>query len=199
MEDLSRCQPSPGFACRAISFPRIRGNPGRSPVRFARFCSWSSAPPSRTAMTTTTSSIGTMRTWRFCGAFSEFYHGIPRVDWLCSVMNRLDPDLFRACFSPWAAACWQDKLRLVAIDGKTSRRSHNRKTDQKALHLAFATAKPAGDWTTGRLRKIERDHGHCGPHRAPRSQGRAGLDRCHGMQSQHRPVCLRRRGPTTCW
>jgi hypothetical protein len=29
----------------------------------------------------------------------------------------------------------------VAIDGKTSRRSHNRKTDQKALHLVstFAT------------------------------------------------------------
>jgi predicted transposase YbfD/YdcC len=37
--------------------------------------------------------------------------------------------------------CWPDKLHLVAIDGKTSRRSHNRKTGQKALHLvsAFAT------------------------------------------------------------
>src|SRR5271169_2424923 len=34
-----------------------------------------------------------------------------------------------------------DKLDLVAIDGKTSRRSHNRKTGHKALHLvsAFAT------------------------------------------------------------
>jgi hypothetical protein len=28
----------------------------------------------------------------------------------------------------------------VAIDGKNSHRSHNRKTDHKALHLAFATA-----------------------------------------------------------
>jgi hypothetical protein len=39
------------------------------------------------------------------------------------------------------AECWPDKLDLVAIDGKTSRRSHNRKTGQKALHLvsAFAT------------------------------------------------------------
>jgi hypothetical protein len=53
-------------------------------------------------------------------------------------MNRLDPDLFRACFSSWVAVCWPDKLGLVAIDGKTSRRSHNRKTDQKALHLVSA-------------------------------------------------------------
>jgi hypothetical protein len=54
-------------------------------------------------------------------------------------MNRLDPDLFRACFSSWVAACPTDKLGLVAIDGKTSRRSHNRKTDQKALHASLAT------------------------------------------------------------
>jgi Transposase DDE domain len=36
------------------------------------------------------------------------------------------------------------QARSCAIDGKTSRRSHNRKTDQKALHLvsAFATESP---------------------------------------------------------
>jgi predicted transposase YbfD/YdcC len=57
------------------------------------------------------------------------------------MMNRVDPDLFMACFSSWVAECWPDKRGLVAIDGKTSRRSHNRKTGQKALHLvsAFAT------------------------------------------------------------
>ena len=56
-------------------------------------------------------------------------------------MNRISPDLFMACFSSWVAECRPDKLDLVAIDGKTSRRSHNRKTGQKALHLvsAFAT------------------------------------------------------------
>jgi hypothetical protein len=56
-------------------------------------------------------------------------------------MNRIDPELFNACFSSWVAECWPDKPALVAIDGKTSRRSHDRKTGQKALHLvsAFAT------------------------------------------------------------
>jgi predicted transposase YbfD/YdcC len=77
----------------------------------------------------------------FLRGFAEFHHGIPCADWLRTVMNRVDPNLFMACFSSWVAECWPDKLGLVAIDGKTSRRSHNRKTGQKALHLvsAFAT------------------------------------------------------------
>jgi predicted transposase YbfD/YdcC len=77
----------------------------------------------------------------FLRRFSEFYHGIPCTDWLRTVMNRLDPDLFAACFSSWVAECWPDKPEFVAIDGKTSRRSHDRKRGQKPLHLvsAFAT------------------------------------------------------------
>jgi predicted transposase YbfD/YdcC len=77
----------------------------------------------------------------FLRGFAEFHFGIPCADWLRTLMNRIDPDLFRACFTAWVAECWPDKLDLVAIDGKTSRRSHNRKTGQKALHLvsAFAT------------------------------------------------------------
>jgi len=77
----------------------------------------------------------------FLRGFSEFHFGIPCADWLRTVMNRIDPDLFAACFSSWVAECWPDRPDLVAIDGKTSRRSHNRKTGQKALHLvsAFAT------------------------------------------------------------
>jgi predicted transposase YbfD/YdcC len=77
----------------------------------------------------------------FLRGFGEFYHGIPCADWLRTVMNRIDPELFAACFSAWVAECWPDKPDLVAIDGKTSRRSHDRKRGQKPLHLvsAFAT------------------------------------------------------------
>ena len=77
----------------------------------------------------------------FLRGFAAFHYGIPCADWLRTVMNRINPDLFMACFSSWVAECWPDKLDLVAIDGKTSRRSHNRKTGQKPLHLvsAFAT------------------------------------------------------------
>jgi hypothetical protein len=77
----------------------------------------------------------------FLRLFCEFHHGIPCADWLRTVMNRIDPELFAACFSSWVAECWPDKPDLVAIDGKTSRRSHDHKRGQKALHLvsAFAT------------------------------------------------------------
>jgi predicted transposase YbfD/YdcC len=77
----------------------------------------------------------------FLRQFAEFYHGIPCADWLRTVMNRIDPDLFAACFSSWVAESWPNRPDLVAIDGKTSRRSHDRKRGQKALHLvsAFAT------------------------------------------------------------
>lgn len=77
----------------------------------------------------------------FLRGFAEFHFGIPCADWLRCVMNRIDPKLFMDCFSSWVAACWPDKLDLVAIDGKTSRRTHNRRTGHKALHLvsAFAT------------------------------------------------------------
>jgi len=79
----------------------------------------------------------------FLRRFCEFHFGIPCADWLRTVMNRIDPDLFAACFSSWVAECWPDKPDLVAIDGKTSRRSHDRKRGQKALHLvsAFATTR----------------------------------------------------------
>src|SRR3984893_11956511 len=89
-----------------------------------------------------TSSIGAKRICRSCGA-SRSSTTVSRAPiGLRTVMNRIDPELFAACFSSWVAECWPDKPDLVAIDGKTSRRSHDRKRGQKALHLvsAFATS-----------------------------------------------------------
>jgi hypothetical protein len=56
-------------------------------------------------------------------------------------MNRIDPELFQDCFRAWVAESFPDRLDLVAIDGKTSRRSHDRAAGQPPLHLvsAFAT------------------------------------------------------------
>ena len=76
----------------------------------------------------------------FLRLFCEFHHGIPCADWLRTVMNRIDPELFAVCFSSWVAECWPDKPDLVAIDGKTSRRSHDHKRELKALHLVSASA-----------------------------------------------------------
>ena len=54
----------------------------------------------------------------FLRDFCEFHHGTPCADWLRTIMNRIDPALFRACFSDWVAACWPQAPDLVAMDGK---------------------------------------------------------------------------------
>jgi DDE_Tnp_1-associated len=59
---------------------------------------------SRAVMIMRTSLIGAKRT--FLRGFSDFCHGIPCADWLRTVMSRIDPDLFAACFSAWVAECW---------------------------------------------------------------------------------------------
>lgn len=76
----------------------------------------------------------------FLRSLSEFHFGTPCADWLRVVMNRINPDLFQACFTDWALALRPDAPKLIALDGKTSRRSHDRRRGRKALHLVSAWA-----------------------------------------------------------
>src|SRR3954447_1838556 len=77
----------------------------------------------------------------FLRRFLPYFHGVPCADWLRTLMNRVDPEVFSTCFMSWVHETWPDAPKLVAIDGKTSRRSHDRGTGKQALHLvsAFAT------------------------------------------------------------
>jgi predicted transposase YbfD/YdcC len=70
-----------------------------------------------------------------------YEHGVPGERWLTILMNRINPALFAAAFAAWVRECWPEKASLVAIDGKTSRRSHDRSVGAGPLHLvsAFAT------------------------------------------------------------
>ena len=71
-----------------------------------------------------------------------FENGVPGERWLTILMNRVNPALFAAAFAGRVRESWPDKVDLVAIDGKTSRRSHDRRAGAAPLHLvcAFATA-----------------------------------------------------------
>jgi predicted transposase YbfD/YdcC len=77
----------------------------------------------------------------FLRRFLPYHHGVPGARWLTLLMNRLDPGLFSACFTAWVREVWPDRPELIAIDGKTSRRSQDRGKGQAPLHLvsAFAT------------------------------------------------------------
>ena len=77
----------------------------------------------------------------FLRRYLPYEHGAPGGRWLTLLMNRIDPNLFSAAFTAWVRETWPDRLDLIAIDGKTSRHSHDRADDKAALHLvsAFAT------------------------------------------------------------
>jgi hypothetical protein len=81
----------------------------------------------------------------FLRCFLPYHHGVPGARWMTILMNRIDPALFSAAFTAWVRESWPARLDLVAIDGKTSRRSHDRSADKGPLHLVSAFA------TTGRL------------------------------------------------
>ena len=70
-----------------------------------------------------------------------FTHGVPGGRWLTILMNRVSPELFQAAFTAWVRQTWPDRPDFIAIDGKTSRRSHDRAAGEAPLHLvsAFAT------------------------------------------------------------
>lgn len=70
-----------------------------------------------------------------------YANGVPGGRWLTILMNRISPALFSAVFTAWVRGTWPDRPDFVAIDGKTSRRSHDRAAGTEPIHLvsAFAT------------------------------------------------------------
>lgn len=76
----------------------------------------------------------------FLREHSEYYFGVPKEDWLRVVVNRIEPALFEACFMAWAQTLRSDAAEVIALDGKTLRRSGDSATGQAPLHLVSAWA-----------------------------------------------------------
>jgi len=76
----------------------------------------------------------------FLRRFLRYRRGIPSHDTLCEVIAALDPALFKACFLAWVETLRGAEPDLIAIDGKTSRRSHDHGKDRSPLHLVSAWA-----------------------------------------------------------
>ena len=76
----------------------------------------------------------------FLRQFAPFHFGIPCDRWLRTLINRVDPILFGRCFEDWIKALWPGRHELIAIDGKTSRRTHDKGKGLKALHTLSAYA-----------------------------------------------------------
>ena len=76
----------------------------------------------------------------FLRRFLAYDRGIPSHDTLNDVLNALDPELFKACFTTWVATLRESEPDVIAIDGKTSRRTHARSKGREPLHLVSAWA-----------------------------------------------------------
>src|SRR5437763_2410002 len=76
----------------------------------------------------------------FLRRFLRYRLGVPSHDTLGAVLAALDPGLFKSCFTSWVEGLREAEPDLVAIDGKTSRRSHARSKGRDPLHLVAAWA-----------------------------------------------------------
>src|SRR5215203_1219167 len=78
-------------------------------------------------------------------SFLALPNGIPSHDTFRRVFMLIDPDAFEACFVRWARSLMGKVEReVVAIDGKTVRRSGSRRHDHGPLHLVSAWASDQG-------------------------------------------------------
>ena len=78
-------------------------------------------------------------------------NGVPRKDVFRRVLSLLDPGAFQTCFAAWlkglraqAAAAAEIDQPVYAVDGKTARRSHDRRNGLGALHSVSVWASEFG-------------------------------------------------------
>jgi predicted transposase YbfD/YdcC len=77
------------------------------------------------------------------GRFLALPNGIPSHDTFRRVLMLIDPDAFERCFLDWVRSVFRSDAaapRQIAIDGKTVRRSFDRRNGRSPLHLVSAFA-----------------------------------------------------------
>jgi predicted transposase YbfD/YdcC len=76
----------------------------------------------------------------FLRRFLPFEHGVASHDTFSDVFRALDREAFAAAFIAWVGALQADIRDIIAIDGKTLRRSFDRGRGQGAIHMISAWA-----------------------------------------------------------
>ena len=75
--------------------------------------------------------------------YLSYDNGVPSDDTLRRFFRALDPTVFESCFMKWVSSLQIDLAnKIVAIDGKTSRRSFD--GESKPMHLVSAFVSEIG-------------------------------------------------------
>ena len=72
--------------------------------------------------------------------FRRFRDGTPSHDHLGDILASLDAPMFQRCFVSWVAALTGVAAEVIAIDGKTLRRSYQKKGAKAPIHMVSAFA-----------------------------------------------------------
>jgi predicted transposase YbfD/YdcC len=76
----------------------------------------------------------------FLRRFRPFLAGTPSHDHLGDIFATLDADQFQRCFVAWVSSFTGAPADVIAIDGKTSRRSFDKAGGKAAIHMVSAFA-----------------------------------------------------------
>jgi predicted transposase YbfD/YdcC len=76
----------------------------------------------------------------FLRRFRPFRDGTPAHDHLGDILAVLDAEQFQRCFVAWVAAQTGVPADVIAIDGKTVRRSGHKRSGKPAIHMVSAFA-----------------------------------------------------------
>jgi len=93
----------------------------------------------------------------FCAVSCPYERGIPAHDTLNDVINALDPDLFKSCFTNWVETLRDHDREIIAVDWQ------DRAPQPRALQgprtaaygLGLGDPPEARAWPTGDGRKIK--------------------------------------------
>lgn len=72
--------------------------------------------------------------------FLPFVDGTPPHDTLGDIFATLDAEAFQRCFVDWVAALTKTPVEVIAIDGKTVRRSGAKTKSKAPIHMVSAFA-----------------------------------------------------------
>ncbi len=80
----------------------------------------------------------------FLQRFRLFANGTPSHDQLGIILAKLDPVAFQRCFVAWTAALTKTSAEVIAIDGKTVRRSYQKKGAKEPINVVSESRSFAG-------------------------------------------------------
>jgi len=89
----------------------------------------------------------------FLRRYLLFRDDIPSHDTLTDVVNALDPEVFKACFMDWVACLRDGDPDTIAVDGKTSCRTHDKTKDRKPAVSCFGLGQPPKSKTSLKVRR----------------------------------------------